>query len=173
MAKRKIGDVVADGVLDTELAVVRAARQAVQAVNRNLRAAKRKVTGKKAKRKVTGRKKAAKKTARRAVSKDQTRGAEDKTRGAKGHQENRQTSDGARPASLDYSAIDCTNYAGFTLVIDPLPGRTPRDLSRTSARSTGSRRPRRLTGLLCHVRVAVAQPASWHHECPESNLQAV
>jgi len=69
MAKRKIGDVVADGVLDTELAVVRAARQAVQAVNRNLRAAKRKVTGKKAKRKVTGRKKAAKKTARGVVSK--------------------------------------------------------------------------------------------------------
>jgi hypothetical protein len=34
MAKRKIGDVVADGVLDTELAVVRAARQAVQAVKR-------------------------------------------------------------------------------------------------------------------------------------------
>ena len=68
MAKKKIGDVVADGVLDTELAVVRAARQAVQAVNRNLRAAKRKVTGK-AKRKVTGRKKAAKKTARGVVSK--------------------------------------------------------------------------------------------------------
>ena len=68
MAKRKIGDMVTDGVLDAEIAVLRTARQAVQAVNRNLRAAKRKVTGRKAKRKITGRKKAAKKTARRAVS---------------------------------------------------------------------------------------------------------
>jgi hypothetical protein len=68
MAKRKIGDVVADGLLDAEVAVLRAARQAVQAVNRNLRAATRKVTGRKATRKVTGRKKAAKKTARKAIS---------------------------------------------------------------------------------------------------------
>ena len=90
MAKRKIGDVVADGVLDAELAVVRAARQAVQAVNRNLRAAKRKVTGKKTKRKVTGRKKAAKKTARRAVSKTKRTVRRYKTRGAKGRSTGKQ-----------------------------------------------------------------------------------
>ena len=36
MAKRKIGDGVADGVVDAEIGVVRTARQAVQAVNRRL-----------------------------------------------------------------------------------------------------------------------------------------
>ena len=46
MAKRKIRrHRHRRAYLDTELAVVRAARQAVQAVNRNLRATKRKVTG--------------------------------------------------------------------------------------------------------------------------------
>ena len=57
MAKRKIADMVADGVLDAEVTVLRTARHAVQAVNRNLRAAKRRVTGRKAKRKISGRKK--------------------------------------------------------------------------------------------------------------------
>jgi hypothetical protein len=131
MAKRKIGDMVTDGVLDAEIAVLRTDRQAVQAVNRNLRAAKRKVTGRKAKRKVTGSKKAAKKTARRAVSRTKraVRRSPGNARcdGSPGRPQRRQPEErrdvagAARlpPHQQAIRAVIAGNYAA--LVIDPPP----------------------------------------------------
>jgi hypothetical protein len=67
MAKNKIVDAVADAVVRAELAIVRTGRQAVQAVNRRVGAARRKVAGKKKVAKMAARKAASK--TKRAVRK--------------------------------------------------------------------------------------------------------